>query len=84
MPLSFKNAILSIWSYQRHVRYLRESKICLFYSYATAKNEIQTCSNEHDTGLVDGRTSLLCWQLFRQNNFKNGIGMFQRIVEETS
>ena len=28
------------------------SKICLFYLYATAKNEIQICSNKHETGLV--------------------------------
>ena len=28
------------------------SKICLFYLYATAKSEIQICSNKHETGLV--------------------------------
>ena len=27
-------------------------KICLFYLYATAKSEIQICSNKHETGLV--------------------------------
>ena len=45
-------AISSIWKYQGHVRYARESKMCLFYLYAAAKREIQTCSNKHETGLV--------------------------------
>ena len=26
--------------------------MCLFYLYATAKIEIQICSNKHETGLV--------------------------------
>ena len=26
-----------------------KSKICLFYLYATAKSEIQICSNKHET-----------------------------------
>ena len=26
--------------------------MCLFYLYATAKSEIQICSNKHETGLV--------------------------------
>ena len=26
--------------------------MCLFYKYATAKSEIQSCSNKHETGLV--------------------------------
>ena len=38
--------------YTGHVRYARKSKICLFYLYATAKSEIQICSNKHETGLV--------------------------------
>ena len=29
-----------------------KSKICSFYLYATAKREIQFCSNKHETGLV--------------------------------
>ena len=29
-----------------------KAKMCLFYLYATAKNEIQICSNKHETGLV--------------------------------
>ena len=29
-----------------------KAKICLFYLYATAKSEIQICSNKHETGLV--------------------------------
>ena len=33
--------------------YLRESKSYLFYLYAISKNEIQICSNKHETGLVD-------------------------------
>ena len=44
--------MLSIWQYQGHVRYARKSKICVFYIYATAKSEIQICSNKHETGLV--------------------------------
>ena len=45
-------AFLSIWSYKGRVCYFRESKSCLFYLYATSKNEIQICSNKHETGLV--------------------------------
>ena len=29
-----------------------KKQICLFYLYATAKSEIQICSNKHETGLV--------------------------------
>ena len=47
-----KLPILYIWSYQGHVRYLRESKRYLFYLHATLKNEIHICSNKHETGLV--------------------------------
>ena len=50
-------AYLSIWSYQGHVRYLRESKSYLFYLHATSKNEILICSNKHGTGLVHMITS---------------------------
>ena len=45
-------AHLSIWSYKGHVRYLRECKSYLFYLHATSKNEIQICSNKHETCLV--------------------------------
>ena len=44
-------AILSIWQYQGHVRYARK-RLCLFCLYATAKSQIQNCSNKHETGLV--------------------------------
>ena len=30
----------------------KKAKIGLFYLYKTAKNEIQICSNKHETGLV--------------------------------
>ena len=29
-----------------------KAKFCLFYLYATAKNEIQICSNKREIGLV--------------------------------
>ena len=45
-------AYLSIYSYQGHVRYLRETKSYLFYLHATSKNEIHICSNKHETCLV--------------------------------
>ena len=32
--------------------YVPKSKLCLFYLYATAKSEIQICSNKHETCLV--------------------------------
>ena len=35
-----------------HACYLRESKSYLFYLHAASKNEIQICSNKHETGLV--------------------------------
>ena len=31
-----------------------KAKKCLFYLYTTAKNEIQICSNKHETGLILG------------------------------
>ena len=31
---------------------MKKQYICLFYLYATAKNEIHICSNKHETGLV--------------------------------
>ena len=49
-----KIAYLSIWSYKGLVCYLRESKRYLFYLHVTLKNEIQICSNKHETGLVIG------------------------------
>ena len=47
-----ETAYLSIRSYKGRVCYLRESKSYLFYLHATSKNEIQICSNKHETGLV--------------------------------
>ena len=47
-----KLAYLFIWSYQGHVRYLRESKSYLFYLHETSKNEIHICSNKNETGLA--------------------------------
>ena len=34
--------------------------MCLFYLYATAKSEIQICSNKHETGLVYFLIIALC------------------------
>ena len=45
-------AILSIWQYQGHILHAWKITIGLFCLYATAKSEIQICSNKHETGLV--------------------------------
>ena len=31
----------------------KQNKVCLFYLYATAKSEIQICSNKLESGLVE-------------------------------
>ena len=36
----------------RDMHVMHEQAIFLFYLYATAKSEIQICSNKHETGLV--------------------------------
>ena len=36
---------LPLWKKKKH-------NMCLFYLNATAKSEIQICSNKHETGLV--------------------------------
>ena len=35
-----------------HICVLIESKVCLFYLNAIAKDVIQICSNIHETGLI--------------------------------
>ena len=44
--------LLSIWSYQGHVRSIIEAKSYLYYLHATSKSEIHICSNKHKTDLV--------------------------------
>ena len=53
-------AYLSIWSYQGHIRYVRESKSNIFHLHATSKNEIHICSNKHETPLVLVSISDIC------------------------
>ena len=42
--------------------------MCLFYLYATARSEIQICSNKHETGLVF--TSIFRVRKFDKTRFK--------------
>ena len=50
--LCIKLQFCLFWPHQEHFHYLCESKIRSFYLYAIAKNEMQICSNKHETGLV--------------------------------